>query len=79
MLKKINCYRGNGCHRPWDLGNVSGRSGVCITSKYTLSEKAIKKDGAIKKAYRVHIASALLGHKESEQWLAQRGCALVRA
>ena len=79
MLKKINCYKGNGCHRPWDLGRTEGHSGVRITSKYVLSEKAIRKDGALKKAYRVHIASALLGHADSEAWLEKRGCALVRA
>lgn len=73
------CFAGTACHRPWDLGNVSGSSGVCITSKYTLSEKAIKKDGAIKKAFRVRIASALLGHEDSKRWLEERGCALVRA
>lgn len=72
-------FAGNACHRPWDLGNVSGRSGVCITSKYVLSEKAIRKDGALKKAYRVRIASALLGHADSEAWLEKRGCMLVRA
>lgn len=72
-------YAGNACHRAWDLGHMRGQSGVCITSKYVLSEKAIRKDGVLKKAYRVRIASALLGHKESEQWLEERGCALVRA
>ena len=65
-------FVGNACHRPWDLGGVEGHSGVCVTSKYKLSEKAIRKDGALKKAYRVRIASALLGHKESEAWLEKR-------
>ena len=79
MLKQINCYKGNGCHRPWDLGKVNGHSGVCVTSKYKLSEGAVRKDGVIKKAFRVRIASALLGHEDSKRWLEERGCALVRA
>ena len=80
MLKQINCYKGNGCHRPWDLGrNVNTVGGVCITSKFKLSEDAIRKDGVLKKAFRIKIASALLGHKEAEAWLEERGCALVRA
>lgn len=72
-------FAGNACHRPWDLGKVEGHSGVCVTSKYKLSEGAVRKDGVIKKVYRVHIASALLGHADSEAWLEKRGCALVRA
>lgn len=73
------CFVGNACHRAWDLGHMRGQSGVCITSKYKLSEGAVRKDGVIKKAYRVRIASALLGHADSEAWLEKRGCMLVRA
>lgn len=77
MLKKFNQYKGNGCHRAWDLGRRKDSiGGVCITSRFKLSEDAIRKDGVLKKAFRVHIASALLGHEDSERWLEERGCSI---
>lgn len=73
------CFVGNACHRPWDLGNMKGQNGPVITSRYKLSSEAFRKDGILKKVFRVKVASALLGHKEAEAWLEERGCALVRA
>ena len=77
MLKQINCYKGNSCHRSWDLGRRNETvGGVCITSKFKLSEDAIRKDGVVKKAFRIKIASAILGHKEDARWLEERGCSI---
>ena len=77
MMKSFNQYKGNACHRAWDLGrNKSAIGGVCITSKYKLSEEAIRKDGVLKKAFRVRIASAILGHEDSKHWLEERGCSI---
>lgn len=77
MLKQINCYKGNACHRSWDLGRRNETiGGVCITSRFKLSEKAVRKDGVLKKSFRVKIASAILGHEDSKRWLEERGCSI---